>query len=374
MVKNFKGIVKISDIQNEFDNLVTGLNTAVDTYNSIKDIEGVDYTKGGSILAPLGYTLTIGGLKQFMEIYDGCAFGVRVFKTGNNECKPTKGVLITKDNIYRIPDNPVTGYGTALYYNPKTHTCQVGGTVQQVRNVTFPKATSNSNPFTISTSYNATNGWKAFSGQVGLGKGWSMGTTDGDMYGFTATNGILTAMKNATVFNIDASLFYKRLTFSYKSPITVNAGTVFSYDIKPQVDHNLAFMAKTPLAYGLGIDNDKVLRIGRLDSETGTVPDYSFNMTRPDYQTIRVTYTFKKKKTFKSLTLGIAPFLFWSVEVAVRENLFMQNAHFSGSPVQTIVTVTDTSDHNEVYKIADLNWNKTTADKLYLNDLPHTMF
>ena len=38
MVKNFKGLVKVSDVQNEFDKLVQGLNTSVDEYNNIDEL------------------------------------------------------------------------------------------------------------------------------------------------------------------------------------------------------------------------------------------------------------------------------------------------------------------------------------------------
>ena len=58
MVKQFKGEVKISDVQAEFDTLVNRINKMVDAYNGTNQvITNIDYTKGGSNLAPSGYTL-----------------------------------------------------------------------------------------------------------------------------------------------------------------------------------------------------------------------------------------------------------------------------------------------------------------------------
>ena len=72
MVKQFKGEVKISDVQTEFDTLVNRINKMVDAYNGTNQvITNIDYTKGGSNLAPSGYTLTVGGIKQALKSLDG---------------------------------------------------------------------------------------------------------------------------------------------------------------------------------------------------------------------------------------------------------------------------------------------------------------
>lgn len=372
MVKNFKGIVKISDVQAEFDTLVQNINNAVDTYNSVDGIENIDYTKAGSTLAPLGYTLTIGGLKQFMELYDGYCFGCRVFKTGQNSCIPTNGVLVTKNKFYRIPSDLVSGYGTTLYYSPKTNKCQIGGVTSQTKAITFPAATSNNNPFNIIASYNGSEAYKAFNYVTGFNTGWNMGTQDTTLYG--ASN-VLQQMNNGKNFDINANYFTRRLTFSYKTPITVKAGTILSYDIVPQKEHyNIASLMLTSGLFGLGINNSNILRVGALDGASGAIPDYSFSVTAPASNIIRVSYTFRKTIKFTSLTLGIAPYILWQGDNARNScNLFVQNCRFSGVSPETTVLVSDDSDHSDLYKIADLNWEKTSSDNVWINDLPNSM-
>lgn len=80
MVKKFQGKVTIQSIQDEFDNLVNRINTMVDAYNASESVNDIDFSKGGTTLAPAGYTLTIGGLKQLMRFYDGSVFGCKVLE------------------------------------------------------------------------------------------------------------------------------------------------------------------------------------------------------------------------------------------------------------------------------------------------------
>lgn len=372
MVKNFKGIVKISDVKNEFDSLVETLNSAVDTYNNIDSIKEIDYNKAGSTLGQLGYTLTIGGLKQFMQIYDGYCFGCRVFKVGNNVCKPTGGILVTRDKFYKIPTELVNGYGTKLFYNPTTKKCLVGGTVKKVENITFPSATNNNTPFSVSSSYNSNTAYKALSTQTGLNVGWNMGIMDNTLFG--ATNILQYMADNKNKKDIAASYFKRRLTFSYKNTLIVKAGTTFSYDIVPSKNYRIPSLLVANSFFALGINNSNTLQISGVDGSAYANDIYSFNVTAPTSATIRVSYKFKKDVTFKSLTLGIAPYILWAGYGNAQNstNILVQNGRFTGT-VQAITEIVDDGTGDNVYKIADLNWEKTTGDKLWLNDLPNTM-
>ena len=65
--KYFNGQVKIADVKEAFDDIVKMTNTVATVYNASKAIEAIDYTKGGTTLAPSGYTLTVGGFKQALS-------------------------------------------------------------------------------------------------------------------------------------------------------------------------------------------------------------------------------------------------------------------------------------------------------------------
>ena len=95
--KDFKGQVKISDIQKAFDNLVNRINSSIDIYNKSSFVADINYNDVSEELAPLNYTLSVGGLKKILETYDGCVVGCKVFKIGNN-LNITSGLLIRKSS------------------------------------------------------------------------------------------------------------------------------------------------------------------------------------------------------------------------------------------------------------------------------------
>ena len=127
--KNFKGQVKISDVQEAFNEIVNRTNEMLEFYNSSEGVQDIDYTKGSPTLAPSGYTLTVGGLKQAMKLADRCVVGAKPIKIGNNQVKLTSGILVTKDKICRLKDEilnkPAGNFNLrTLYYNPITETYQ----------------------------------------------------------------------------------------------------------------------------------------------------------------------------------------------------------------------------------------------------------
>ncbi len=366
MVKNFKGIVKLSDIQNEFDTLISGLNNAVDVYNSVEAIEGIDYTKGGTTLAPLGYTLTVGGLRQFMSIYDGCAFGVRVFKTANNQCKPTNGILVTRDKIYRIPQATVNGYGSKLFYDPKSNICLIGGTTTTTKTIVIPAATSNTNPWTISTNYSQGTAWKGVNYKYGVNDGgWSVGS--------------LREAFSTDQPAKDGSTIKKS---SCKRWITLDYPTTLSY---AKGEATLCVQIRTPnlttFADGFIIGS---LAIGFNGSENLTLnlslaANPKLKLVKVDNKclSLQIPLTADKAINFKSITIGI-PYLSVVNNATVDYGLPDTPAIIQGIGIYkqnptTQIEVVDNDDYDEVYKIADLNWTKTGADAVWLNDLPNTM-
>ena len=123
MVKQFKGEVKISDVQAEFDTLVGRINKMVDAYNGTNQvITNIDYTKGGSNLAPSGYTLTVGGIKQALKSLDGHVVGAKCFYNTANTVKMSDGLLFTKGGVFRLPDSILDrpSNGNSIWYDTNT--------------------------------------------------------------------------------------------------------------------------------------------------------------------------------------------------------------------------------------------------------------
>lgn len=120
MVKNFKGEVKISDIQNEFDSISDRLNTMIDAYNGVLDKSALkDYTLAGKGLSAPGYTLTVGGIKQALTALDGRVLGSKVFYNSKNKAYITDGLLFTNYGCFKLPtqalDKPT--WGQTIWYD-----------------------------------------------------------------------------------------------------------------------------------------------------------------------------------------------------------------------------------------------------------------
>lgn len=120
MVKQFKGEVKISDVQAEFDALLSRINKMVDAYNGTNQvITNIDYAKGGSNLAPSGYTLTVGGIKQALKSLDGHVVGGKCFYNTATTVKMSDGLLFTKGGVFRLPDSILDrpSNGNSIWYD-----------------------------------------------------------------------------------------------------------------------------------------------------------------------------------------------------------------------------------------------------------------
>lgn len=136
-VKRFHGQVKISDVQKAFDDILAKIHELEDVYNTSLELsDGVDYTKGGVTLAPLGYSLSIGGLKDLLKTYDGVVIGSKCIKVSSNKVALTDGILITKDGGVRLPEGTVdiASNTKTIYYDkvleryvtsPNTNTVKV---------------------------------------------------------------------------------------------------------------------------------------------------------------------------------------------------------------------------------------------------------
>ena len=123
-IKLFKGQVKISDVRAALDEVIERVNNIITVYNNSSYVKDIDYTVGGSTLGSSGYTLTVGGMKQFMKACDGYVSGAKPFKVSDTKLKMTTGMLVTKNGIFRLPDSilniPTDTKHRNIYLNTNT--------------------------------------------------------------------------------------------------------------------------------------------------------------------------------------------------------------------------------------------------------------
>lgn len=109
MIKDFKGQVKVSDIQAAFDEIVDRINKQVDIYNDAAGYADIDYTKGSPKLSNAGYTLTIGGLKSVIDAYNGTLIGCKAYKLSDTAVLVSDGLYFKDGQVYRINSRVVSG-------------------------------------------------------------------------------------------------------------------------------------------------------------------------------------------------------------------------------------------------------------------------
>lgn len=120
-IKDFKGQVKIADIQAAFNEIVNRINSMVDIYNNAAGFGDIDYTKGSPKLGSSGYCLTIGGLKTILNNYNNTLIGCNVYKIDDSTCLVSDGLYITSTGVYRIKGGFISGQSgwdmSELYYD-----------------------------------------------------------------------------------------------------------------------------------------------------------------------------------------------------------------------------------------------------------------
>ena len=115
--KDFKGQVKISEVKTCLDDLVNNVNKQIDLYNTSDYVKDINYNIGAPDLAPLNYTLSIGGLKKFLNAYNGCVVGCKAFNIGG-QYAVTDGIMFLQDGCHRIPAQIIPSLPKTLEYSP----------------------------------------------------------------------------------------------------------------------------------------------------------------------------------------------------------------------------------------------------------------
>lgn len=125
LVKNFSGVVHIADIQEEFDRLLTGLAQLKDKMEELENISDLDYTKGKPSLSAKDFTLTLGGLKEILQVYNNKVIEEPIIVKLPNEtdkykafpglyCDEEVGITQTNDNVLTLDNSDV--YFSDLVY------------------------------------------------------------------------------------------------------------------------------------------------------------------------------------------------------------------------------------------------------------------
>jgi len=146
MVRNFKGVVKVADVQEEFDKLLTTINAKIDEYNAALNVgEDVDYNIGGPDLAPYGYTLSVGGLKTALDALDGCILGANVLRISSGNYVVSEGLYIKDRQVTRLPSKTIQGSGDHIWYNPEldiyTFSSEGGSYISTSSNIEYDEVT-----------------------------------------------------------------------------------------------------------------------------------------------------------------------------------------------------------------------------------------
>ena len=150
--KNFKGQVKISDVQECFDDLTNRINSLIDKYNESSYVTDINYNNVSPELAPVNYTLSVGGLKKILDAYDGCVLGTKVFRVSNNLCI-TDGLLIRRNGCIHLPSAIIPKQGKYLFYSPSLRQYKYPNSyVYQTTDWTQPSITSNESWGSISAN------------------------------------------------------------------------------------------------------------------------------------------------------------------------------------------------------------------------------
>lgn len=150
--KNFKGQVKISDVKECFDDLTNRINSLIDKYNASSYVTDINYNNVSPELAPVNYTLSVGGLKKILDAYDGCVLGTKVFRVSNNLCI-TDGLLIRRNGCIHLPSAIIPKQGKYLFYSPSLRQYKYPDSyVYQTTDWTQPSITSNESWGSISAN------------------------------------------------------------------------------------------------------------------------------------------------------------------------------------------------------------------------------
>ena len=316
-MKDFKGLVKISDVQNAFNEIVDSMNDMIDTYNASAKVLDIDYTKGSSELGTSGYTLSVGGLKRIIQTYQGCSVGCKPFKVSSSQCKITAGYVFANNTVYRANEQLLSGSGNILYYDIDNRRFTFGS-----------NATSSTTSITIPSIRNS----------VSWGNIWA--TSDNSIAWQVPS---LLSSGNTTMPYKGWSASAKLEGYNKEWKWVWNFPSTTSCHVKCGFLDSFAVSSANPWYFGTiggSITNTKWTR----DSSSSLL---YLEADLVDVQGINIHGTFKKRSAYVEPFLGIF-------------GMQLTNAK------TTVITEGDTN-VGRLVKVCDLNWNRDTKQLATIN-------
>lgn len=116
LVKNFSGVVHIADIQEEFDRLLTGLAQLQSKMEELESVSNLGFTNGKPSLSAKDFTLTLGGLKKILQVYNNKTIEEPIIVKLPGEtnkykafpglyCDEEVGITQTNDNVLTLTNS-----------------------------------------------------------------------------------------------------------------------------------------------------------------------------------------------------------------------------------------------------------------------------
>lgn len=157
LVKNFSGKVHIADIQEEFDRLLTGLAQLQAKMEELENISDLDFTKGKNTLSAEDFTLTLGGLKKILQVYNNKVIKEPVIVKLPDEtdkykafpglyCVQDTGIMQTKDDILTLSSSSSV---TPIYADTTTNEL----TTNSLNNVKVSQVRTNRSTVELESNY-----------------------------------------------------------------------------------------------------------------------------------------------------------------------------------------------------------------------------
>lgn len=165
----FKGQVKIEDVEGQLNLITDKINHMIDNYNELGYVDNIDLNDVSPELSPMDYTLSVGGLRKVLDAYDGTVHGCTVFTDDKKEnLYISPGLLFTRNGTVALPSAVIKNEGQSdIWYSPSKKQ-YVGSSVTVIETKPFalPKFTSAETwgklDMTLSTS---------FRGETSIGSG-----------------------------------------------------------------------------------------------------------------------------------------------------------------------------------------------------------
>ena len=236
-INDFRGQVKVADVQASFDEIVNRINSAIATYKGAQELENIDYTKGSPKLGAAGYTLTVGGLKSILRAYEGCTIGAKAYKVSDGESVLSDGLHIRNGRPYRIKSQLVKG-GEEPSVRPEPSDSYYSYNGSQTIGISNKSETVvegalfnnlSSIPFEFNKVYKIPSGTQRLDGSSDvLGMGLKFGEYNGSLEKVVPTVGFTNTGADLNIYSIPHSNDGEVILYQFNSVAQANQGGILA--------------------------------------------------------------------------------------------------------------------------------------------------